>query len=44
MKELKKPYRTPELESAATIHSVELLCESPGQGSNEDLTFEEWDI
>ena len=40
----KYPYRTPETESAATIHSAELLCESPGQGSNEDLTFENWDI
>ena len=40
----KYPYRTPEAESAATIHSAQLLCESPGQGSNEDLTFENWDI
>ena len=40
----KYPYRTPETESAATIHGAQLLCESPGQGSNEDLTFENWDI
>jgi len=44
MKELKNPYRTPETESAATIHSLELMCVSPGEGSNEDLTFEDWDI
>ena len=40
----KHPYRTPETESAAPIHSAQLLCESHGQGSNEDLTFENWDI
>ena len=44
MTNTKYPYRTPETESAATIHGAQLLCESPGQGSNEDLTFENWDI
>ena len=36
-------YVSPEMEAYAA-GVAEMLCESPGQGSNEDLTFENWDI
>ena len=44
MKESKKPYRTPVIESDAWVHGAEMLCESPGEASTEDLTLEQWEI
>ncbi len=44
-KNLKKPYRTPETESAAAMQGAEMVCiVSPGDGSTEDLTYEEWEF
>ena len=44
MKELKNPYRTPETESAAAICAEMVCIVSPGDGSTEDLTYEEWEF
>ena len=39
-----KPYSSPETEEIAAITAEQLNIVSPGDGSTEDLTYEQWDF
>ena len=39
----KKPYSAPLMENTPAV-LAEMLCESPGSGSNEEITYEDWTL